>query len=549
MAPNSPESAARSIWSSMLSLALVSVLVMSALAAAADSAAAPTDPRSAAHLLSTLPALQTTKSNSLSSRGQVHRESAASQTTSVKWSDLTSVLAGAPPPSSGTQIAYDAADGYLMLYGGYNAAGSLSTTWQFANTTWTQVPTSGSPPGTNLGAMAYDGADGYVVLFGGNLNGVSSTGQTWTYQAGTWTELNPSPAPGGRAAPAMIYDAADGYVLLFGGCSPAYSSVCEQSRNDTWEFKAGTWTQLTPPTSPPARTDAAIAYDPTLGDVVMFGGCVQISGTCSAALNDTWEFRGGVWTLIHTAASPSARFGASMAYDPSVGHTVLFGGSTLSGSPLNDTWEFTGSHWVELYTGPSPPGRWRFSLAYDSAYSELVLFGGNDPSGWLGDTWALTVASEQPAISAVSISPGSSGLASGATGSFSARATSTGGASLSTGVNFSWSFSPSSLGILNATRGSSITFTAGFAKENGTLFVNATYQGVTKEGAASISATGASSSASSPFSPLDLVLIAVVVIVAAAAGVVVLLSRRKKGGSEQRTSNVQPPAAPPSPPS
>ena len=60
--------------------------------------------------------------------------------------------------------------------------------------------------------MAYDAADGYVLLFGG-----SPQSDTWEFQAGVWTKLFPSRSPAPRSATSIVYDVADSSVLLFGG--------------------------------------------------------------------------------------------------------------------------------------------------------------------------------------------------------------------------------------------------------------------------------------------------------------------------------------------
>src|ERR1700674_4418410 len=64
--------------------------------------------------------------------------------------------------------------------------------------------------------IAYDAKDGYVLQFGGA--GASKWfSETWTYKAGAWTKLTPATHPSARAGEGLVYDAADGYVLLFGG--------------------------------------------------------------------------------------------------------------------------------------------------------------------------------------------------------------------------------------------------------------------------------------------------------------------------------------------
>jgi hypothetical protein len=47
-----------------------------------------------------------------------------------------------------------------------------------------------------------------------------------------------------------------------------------------------TWTQQSPTTSPPARTTGAIAYDPAIGKLVLFGG----GGYDRTPLGDTWTY-------------------------------------------------------------------------------------------------------------------------------------------------------------------------------------------------------------------------------------------------------------------
>ena len=68
------------------------------------------------------------------------------------------------------------------------------------------------------------------------------------------------------------------------------------------ETSALTWTQLSPATSPPARSYLAMTFDEASNKVLVFGG---FSG--SGYLNDTWTFDGSTWTKINTAVSPPAR--------------------------------------------------------------------------------------------------------------------------------------------------------------------------------------------------------------------------------------------------
>src|SRR6266542_4311301 len=70
------------------------------------------------------------------------------------------------------------------------------------------------------------------------------------------------------------------------------------------------WIQLCPPISPPPRSYLAMTYDPASGKVIMFGG-----SDGATYLNDTWTFDGITWAQVTTLPSPPARTNAQIAYD------------------------------------------------------------------------------------------------------------------------------------------------------------------------------------------------------------------------------------------
>ncbi len=74
----------------------------------------------------------------------------------------------------------------------------------------------------------------------------------------------------------------------------------------------------------------------------------------------------------------------------------------------------------------------------------------------------------------LSVAPSSTSFAYGAVQPFTASGTDEGGLPLSN-VTFSWQLEPATLGTLNATAGSSVTFTAGTTTVSGSLWVNASY--------------------------------------------------------------------------
>jgi hypothetical protein len=284
--------------------------------------------------------------------------------------------AASPPARNSANMAYDAASGQVVLFGGYGNGGILGDTWTWNGITWTQQSPATSPSGRDSAGMVYDAATGQVVLFGGS-NGSSILGDTWTWNGTTWTQQSPAASPSARDFPSMAYDAATGQVVLFGGDGSTNSSGY---LGDTWTWNGTTWTQQSPATSPSARYYDSMAYDAATAQVVLFGGYNN------GLLGDTWTWNGTTWTQQSPAASPSARYLPIMAYDAASSKVVLFGGEGNSGL-LGDTWSWNATTWSQQSPAASPSARYTASMTYDAASGQVVLFGGFGSSGRLSDIW------------------------------------------------------------------------------------------------------------------------------------------------------------------
>ena len=283
-------------------------------------------------------------------------------------------------------MAYDAADGYVLLFSG---GGQPADTWAYSAGVWTKIPTVLSPSPRAHASMFFDPIDNYLVLFGG-VYGPSPgvvLGDTWTYFAGVWTNITSTagPAPSPRYESAITYDPTLSGILLFGG-----SSGPSKYLNDTWEFRAGRWAKLDPTDSPRPRAGAGLAFDSADNCAVLFGGAG--SNTTSGenqTLNDTWVFTGSTWNPVDYTATPPARWDATMSYDASDGYVVLFGGVVAS-STLNDTWTYRDGAWSQPALVQAPPPRFAAGTAWDGSDGYLLLFGGlNVPSHSpiMDDTW------------------------------------------------------------------------------------------------------------------------------------------------------------------
>jgi hypothetical protein len=99
---------------------------------------------------------------------------------------------------------------------------------------------------------------------------------------------------------------------------------------DTWVLRDDQWTRFTG-SGPGPRAEAAVAYDPRRGRTVLFGGRFTSHGGGVTRQGDTWEWDGRRWIRV-SAAGPSPRSGAAMAWHPELRAVVLFGGSGGTGA-------------------------------------------------------------------------------------------------------------------------------------------------------------------------------------------------------------------------
>jgi hypothetical protein len=280
-----------------------------------------------------------------------------------------------PLPRAGHALAFDAARGVSVLFGGDYAG----ETWEWDGSTWTQRFSDPTPAARSQDALAYDAARGVVLLFGG-VGGEQLFGDTWTWDGSQWAQLFPASSPAPRAGHALAYDAARGLVVLFGGVSAGHGVW-----GDTWEWDGYDWTQRQV-AGPSPRFGHALAYDDDRNVVVLFGGFDEQAQQYDG---QTWEWNGAVWTL-RSSTGPAPRAGHTLVYHAARHSAVLFGGQESGGVYSGDTWLWDGSGWSAQapQTGPAP--RFLHAMTYDSLRAETVLFGGA-AVGYYGDTWTLAL--------------------------------------------------------------------------------------------------------------------------------------------------------------
>lgn len=298
-----------------------------------------------------------------------------------------------PSARAGAVMAYDAATKQLILFGGQSGPNLLNETWTWTGSNWVNLSPANSPPALVNASLAYDPATGQLLLFGGSLE-FGPIAETWSWDGSTWTQLTPATSPAARSQAALAYDPASSQLLLFGGAAE------ETPLGDTWSWSGSNWVKLSPATSPSPRVAPALAYDSATQQFLLQNG---VGGT--GTLNDQWAWNGSTWIKQRqlSAVNPT-RDGRSMAYDPTLAQLVLFGGGTNGGPNLGDTWVWTG---LTVQTASLPAG------AVGVRYSvRLQAISGTAPYTWSVSGGALPAGLTLSPAGVISGTPTASGTAS-----------------------------------------------------------------------------------------------------------------------------------------
>lgn len=310
------------------------------------------------------------------------------------WTERTP--AQAPEARAAMGMGYDPVREHVVLFSGVDVGGLHWDTWIWDGATWTEVTPEDQPGPRFSPAMAFDPAEGKVVMYGGHRITYHAS-DTWGWDGTSWVSLE-EPTPPERVDAAMAADPVGGGSLLFGGIGDAY-------HDDTWRYD-GSWKKLSPEASPVRRFDATMATDTEREEIVLFGG-----RTPGEDLGDTWTWNGSSWedrTPELPDLSPPARYEAAMAFDETRDEMVLFGGWNTALGTLSDTWTWDGQTWAPEVVLDGPPALEEHMMAYDAARREIVLYGGINDSNevvgetwtWDGDGWTHEEPSDSPGIRA-----------------------------------------------------------------------------------------------------------------------------------------------------
>ena len=341
------------------------------------------------------------------------------------WEKLNLNPATAPTQRDGAAMAFDHANGVMILYGG-GSGDEQQETWSWNGSSWIKLNPSANAGAQRSHVMGYDGDRGVIVLAG--------SGDTYEWNGSTWS--NPNQELASYDSMAGVYSGLHREMILFGGFPNGvgnYTDITESWNGSRWQQRYPVLT-----TAPGAST---VIYD-QMGDQLLAlsagvtkvfdgfgwtaptgshpaGDTTQVRATYDEGRQQAWAYdsnarqlwywrtdpacggSGRCWTTTSSStAAPSARSNGALAYDSDRDALIFFGGGTNS-APLGDTWEYrawgtrtcggAGRCWAD--TGQNGPvARRSTAMAYDPNLAVTVLFGGRRAGGGtadygLNDTW------------------------------------------------------------------------------------------------------------------------------------------------------------------
>lgn len=314
------------------------------------------------------------------------------------WESLGASTEGGPGARWGTPFVYAPAMRKLYLFGGsrYPAETVAGDTWSYSidDHQWTELDAANAPPARYCIGATLLPEQNQILLVGGRDDRGPLPAGAWTLDLATeeWTAIDGPYSPGviGPSVEWMPSFPGGGRAIIFGG----------SARNG---LAQGTWTYdpvarkleaLTTTTTPPARQDGAMVFDP--GDSIEEGRLLLFSGSTQLFpepeyIDELWAFDGVDWRKLDVEL-PRGRRSMGSVFDPVHREWIIFSG-TIEDSDLLDLWLFdarTASFSSLPIEGAAPPrGFAAFGYAKDA--EEIYLHGGLEQPAFTArdDVWSL----------------------------------------------------------------------------------------------------------------------------------------------------------------
>jgi hypothetical protein len=361
--------------------------------------------------------------------------------------------AGQPPARAGAAMAYDAVNGTVVLFGGQDRSRTLTDTWIWGGSGWTQAHPVTSPPRLNNPQMAYDPVSHEVVLVGEQQLAVSNqrpivcsggSGSASSGSTGSGKTFIPpaNPIPAIAPLPGASASTAAGAAVAQPACATSLSPNAV-----TWLWNGHDWAKASGSTPFTVFGSGELATDPASDRVVLIPtgpfavpalGAAQPAIACPVQrpahadvqplcpwpipIAPAWTWDGHAWKVLTSNARLSSFdfFGSSIVSDAVSGELAAFGGNVAQPAPIpfpcnlclggnalqpsaartgtESLWNGTSWKQVITYTsGPSLPG---VAIVGDpAAHSDVALSSGGQTWLWTGVWTRVHPGSTPPIVS------------------------------------------------------------------------------------------------------------------------------------------------------
>ncbi|MFO0574141.1 MAG: kelch repeat-containing protein [Polyangia bacterium] len=251
------------------------------------------------------------------------------------------------PARSGHAVALDPQRGLLLLFGGRGADGALlADTWLYDGAAWQRVAVAGPPARAHTALAPVAGG---LLLSGGVGATDAALGDTWSWDGQGWREVTaardacpderPATASGPRCRTGASLVAAGPAALLLGGLLGPRPTSPPELDEVAWRWDGGSFAAL--PVSPATVLQRWLGAAAPVSDGRVLIGGGQSSGGPRQDFYLLEASSGRASPLLGVA--PPARSEAALAYDPLRDEAILFGGEgreQQAAVELADTWSF-----------------------------------------------------------------------------------------------------------------------------------------------------------------------------------------------------------------
>jgi serine/threonine protein kinase len=277
-----------------------------------------------------------------------------------------------------------------------------------------QAPASSNAPVTLRSdhSMVWDFQDDLLFIFGGIDSQGNYLNDLWSYSpvTGLWSQINPATPgtsgtctgggtwPAARADAAMVWDSTHSQILLYGGVG-----ANGHYYGDLWSYSpatsAGNWTPLACSNSGPGARASNAVWNGS--QMLILGGTYRYG-----KLADFWTYTPasngalGAWQRLIDFPGGQRAY-QTMVWDTNDNMLLTFGGVDVNGLQRNDLYSYTtkGS-WTPItpLSSSNPKARQQGIAVWDSKDRVMLMMGGwndKDPTGPYYGLWAYDPTANQ----------------------------------------------------------------------------------------------------------------------------------------------------------